>query len=355
MTRVPYQEACLGDADPASIFAIVNPSTCYPTCIGEAVTYGRRCKRIVAGHKVASAQRIVDKLAAGSSLAAAKSSKLYDIADLMLCYQHVGQSEDIVREWKEQLRDSSEAESEEKRATTGRGYETRDGGRRQATGADIDDLAEKIRMLQEELRRMKAAQQEDYVKTFPSTGKSSRYTPFTTSYSSSTGTGYSSTKREESEDEYEDEYEEDIAERQRREAKERAERIKEAARRKAEAAKLAEKRKWSSAWNRYDASWYALEDGRLKNPKLPWPVVSGEVSDVTASSVREFFRRAMPVDEDRFRLLTRELKRWHTDKLLSLVGQDVVSGGDKARIDVVTKTIVQLWKEAKLSKKQGES
>ena len=346
MTRAPYEHTSPGGWDAEMVFAIVNPLTGYPTCLGEAVTYGRRCKRIVAGHKVAAAQRMIDSLAHLSPLAASNSAKIHDIAEIMLCYQHGGQSHTLIHDWRQQLHQCCEAARRNEEAAAEKKYKARHSGRRTATADDIDDLADKIRMLQDELRRMKAEQQEDYGRKFSFYESNKPKPRYASSMpdSRASDSGYSSTEEEESEDE------EDIKARQLREARERAEKAKAEARRKGEADRLAEKRKWSNAWNRYDACWYAMEDGRLQHPRLPWPVLSGDVQDVTESSVRDFFKRAAPVEEDCFRLLTRELKRWHTDKLWSLVGKDAVLGPDRANIDLVTKTVVQLWKETKLSK-----
>lgn len=322
--------------DPDTVLEISNPSTGYPTCVGQAVTYGRRCKRVVAAYKVSSANCIGHDLSGLSPSAAAKDDRLYDVADIMLCYQHGHQAEKVVSQWRRELH----------RFSTASGAENIELPRFQSgkvpTKDDIQNLYEGIKKLQEELRRMKAAEATHSRKSSPS---------------SDTSTGRSSTRSTwdgadaETDTEENQETKEDLREKQKREAEKRAEKAKEEARQKAQAAKLAEEQKWSNAWSMYNAAWQNIELGRSKiSPRIPWPTLSGKAKDVTEASVREFFQRGPRTSEDRFLLFSQEAKRWHTDKLLSRFGREFVDGSEKENIDLVTRVIVQRWKEAKRSK-----
>ncbi|KAK0385637.1 hypothetical protein NLU13_6814 [Sarocladium strictum] len=284
--------------DPDAVFEITNPSTGYPTCVGQAVTCGRRCKRVVAGYNVLSANCIARDLAELSPSAAAGDDQLYHIAHIMLCYQHGHQAEELVSKWRRELHHcDSKSEAEPPLQTGGFHYED-----------DIKDLYEAIQKLQEQLRRIKAARQTHSEKSSPFNNPSTEYC----SKKSTWGQDDSETKTEET-----DETREDLREKQKREAKERADKAKEEARRSAQAAKLAEQLKWSNAWSLYNAAWENIELGRSRtSPRAPWPTLSGKAEDVSEASVREFFQRAP--------------------------GKDT--------IDLVTRVIVQRWKEAKGSR-----
>jgi hypothetical protein len=320
MKHTDYSKPMQRHWDPDTVFEINNPSTGSPTCVGQAVTCGRRCKRKVAGHRVSSANCIAHDLAELSPSAAAKDDQLYDIADSMLCYQHDHQAEELVSKWKRKLHRCGTKSAED----------------------DIQNLYEGIKKLQEELRRMKAAKQSR-------SRKSSPFNNTSTEHSSKNSTSGQEDAETDTEETYKTK--EDLREKQKREAKDRTEKAKEEARRSAQATKLAEEQKWSNAWSLYNAAWQNIELSRSKKPPgVPWPTMSGRAKDVNEASIQEFFQRAPGKTEDRFLLFSQEAKRWHTDKLLSRFGKEFVNGAEKENIDLVTRVIVQRWKEAKRSK-----
>lgn len=347
--------------DPDTVFEINNPSTGYPTCVGHAKTCGRRCRRVMAGSRVSSANCIAHDLAELSASAAAKDDQLYDIADSMLCWQHVHKAEEVVSKWKRQLHccgTKSKAEDSKMPRSKSDKVPIED---------DMQNLYEEIKKLQEELRKMKAERRTRSRMGSPFNKSSTEHSSRRSSWSrgdASTDTGESDTEEsdiEESETEESDaeesetsetyETKEDLRKKQKREAEERAERAKEEARRNIRAKKIAEDQKWSNAWSLYNEAWQDIELRRAKGSSgAPWPTLSGKAKDVTEASVQEFFQRAPRTTEDRFLLFSQEAKRWHTDKLLSRFGNEFVNGAEKENIDLVTRVIVQRWKEAKRNK-----
>lgn len=341
----PAPESC----KPHELFAITNPSSGYPTCIGEAVTYGRRCKRTVAGDKVSVATQLVGQLAEISPSAAAKSSAVGSIASHMLCWQHTHQHGQIVEGWKQALLDRAETEDECQSTKSSQPK------CRKPEDDDIESLASGIRILQEELRRMKAAKETGsrmrFSFDFSFDGAWTRASGRADAEAHSDGTDKAKEKAREQQRQEDAERKRQTEEQERkRKAKERLEKLKEDARRKAQAAKLAEEQKWSNAWTRYNDTWKAIEEGRCTPSKLPWPTLSGEASNLTEAGVREFYRRGPPASEDRFRLFSQETKRWHTDKLLSRFGKMVFDGAAKEDLDLVTRVTLLRWKEARLGR-----
>lgn len=142
-------------------------------------------------------------------------------------------------------------------------------------------------------------------------------------------------------------------EKKEREAKERAER----ARQKEEKRKQKRKNDWSDAWKRYENGWKSVDDtDNLSGSEIPWPTKSGLRRDLSESSVRQFFRRTAFVysfnnhAEELFQAMTKETKRWHSDKIQHRFGRDVFQSQYREDIDMVTKLIVVLWKEAKMGR-----
>ncbi|EEU36701.1 uncharacterized protein NECHADRAFT_86508 [Fusarium vanettenii 77-13-4] len=142
-------------------------------------------------------------------------------------------------------------------------------------------------------------------------------------------------------------------EKREREAKQRAE----LARQKEELRKLERRHEWSDAWKRYENGWKSADDtDNLGGNKIPWPTKSGLRQDLSESSVRQFFQKTAFVyssndhAEELFQTMTKETKRWHSDKIQHRFRRDIFQSKYREDIDMVTKLIVVLWKEAKMGR-----
>ena len=51
--------------------------------------------------------------------------------------------------------------------------------------------------------------------------------------------------------------------------------------------------------------------------------------------------------EARFRMMNIENKRWHTDKIMSRFGREVMVGEHKDALNTISRVVIELWKEAK--------
>lgn len=138
-----------------------------------------------------------------------------------------------------------------------------------------------------------------------------------------------------------------------RDAKERAER----ARQKEGQRKQQRRIEWSDAWKRYENGWTSVDDpDNLSGSEIPWPTKSGLRQDLSESSVRQFFRETAFTyssndhAEELFQTMSKETKRWHSDKIQHRFGQDIFQSQYGKDIDMVTKLIVVLWKEAKMGR-----
>jgi hypothetical protein len=166
--------------------------------------------------------------------------------------------------------------------------------------------------------------------------------------------------RQEREEKQRKEREEKI--RQEREAKERETREYNTRQRAKKAAQEREQlaREWTDAWSRYNTAWEAIETS--KKPaipdNIPWPVKSGRFIQVNESNVRQFYQKAVPTHlaqdpaEEMFRVISNENKRWHTDKLTSRFGSDIVKGEYRDALNMITKLMINLRTEAKIGRKQ---
>lgn len=79
---------------------------------------------------------------------------------------------------------------------------------------------------------------------------------------------------------------------------------------------------------------------------------------MTVENVSEFFKNAAPLqqaaqlEEEMFRLMSKENKRWHTDKIMSRFGRGILQAPCGAALDLMSKLMVKLWKEAKMQRKR---
>ncbi|KAK4031292.1 putative reticulocyte-binding protein 2 like protein a protein [Parachaetomium inaequale] len=313
----------MGVPNPDVIFNLMNPDRGYDTCTGEACTYGRRCRRRVASARMASARSLLYKLTTEDPTMASKSADLKAAAELTLCYQHTGQILELMREWRARLL---------LYAASAAGSSTNTGGQSsQKERAEKQRTEEETRRKQDKKRREEKARREE-----------------------------EQARREKEKAEADERKARQKAE-ERRKKQQRAEESsgnqQQKSQRRAEE-REAEKQEWADAWRRYCNGWMLLETGKTQATpsEIPWPVKSGSWQDVSESSVRYFFCKAVPVHladhqgEEMYRTICNENKRWHTDKITCRFGPGILKGPYGDAMSMIAKLMVQVRIKAKMAR-----
>jgi hypothetical protein len=100
------------------------------------------------------------------------------------------------------------------------------------------------------------------------------------------------------------------------------------------------------------------DGSQLRPEMIPWPVQSGRWEDVTEFNVTEFFSRGMVIPETpesgelRFKAISAENLRWHTDKVMSKFGSDIFESPYEPALNCIARILVGLWKEARESRRR---
>ncbi|KAI1492467.1 hypothetical protein F5X96DRAFT_626449 [Biscogniauxia mediterranea] len=107
---------------------------------------------------------------------------------------------------------------------------------------------------------------------------------------------------------------------------------------------------WRAAWEKYNKTWDSDRAAAVAN--IPWPVKLGFRGEVNEASVELFFAKAPPEESRataraRFDLVNRELRRWHTDKVMHHLGLEVVNSLTRDALNTVAKVLVELRKDAR--------
>ena len=289
------------------IISLTNPDKGYPTCVGYAKTCHRRCQRVVSAQRVAAAAATVAKI---KGLGSKTSSRLRRVADDMLCWQHDHQVEDVSSSWMEEGEEAF-------------------GGSYEYDWDALYDEMERLRRLFEEYE----AQQRSYTKhksrtrhsqsrTGPNKEEEHKYKP--ESFTADQGKEQPRAKEDKkttpspSDTKY----------------------------------KRSERQEWDDTWDKYIGKWASLDaDPENKDVKIPWPTRSGKLGDVNEANIRQFFRQGPQAQsmsgEERFRMMNIENKRWHTDKIMSRFGREVMVGEHKDALNTISRVVIELWKEAK--------
>lgn len=287
------------------IISLTNPDRGHPTCVGYAKTCGRRCQRVVSAQRVAAASVTVAQM---KGFDMQTSSRLRDIASEMLCWQHGNQIGHVSTCWVEKGEQAF-----------GRPY-------------DWDALYEQMERLRRLFEEYEAQQKSN-----------SRQKTRTRHSQSRTGPKVNEEHKCKPESFTADEGKEQPRAKEDRKATQKPPRTK---------YEWSERQEWDDTWERYVGKWASLDaEPENKDVKIPWPTLSGKLRDVNETNVRQFFRQGPPAEqksgEARFRVMNVENKRWHTDKIMSRFGREVMVGEHKDALNTISRVVVELWKEAK--------
>jgi hypothetical protein len=98
------------------------------------------------------------------------------------------------------------------------------------------------------------------------------------------------------------------------------------------------------AWSNYQQKWV---DFRASAPSvgtirdvMPWPVLSGSYSDVKASTVKEFYEKAIPSDADMVKVMRKECLKWHPDKVYRMTQVSMFTDADLMVIDMIGRQVI---------------
>ncbi|KAI8963927.1 hypothetical protein F5Y11DRAFT_317866 [Daldinia sp. FL1419] len=370
--------------NPELVLGLVNHSKGRITCIGFAKTAGRRCRRDIAEVKVNGAEYILRQLAMESASRAAVSLELQTAAREMLCWQHKKDLLDELAKWRSYLnRWASEHEKESPSSTDTESDVDADNGTNawypEYTFDGLQNhlyeiLREYQKMEEERAKRAEAGrrckmeeqrrqeeqkrkeEQERKRKEEEEKEKERRRREEQRRWYE-----YEQKRREEEERRWQEELkrQEEEWKRRQEESRERAfrERVrlaKEERERKEREKVQKEAEEWRSSWDRYSSAW---SNGTHMIPgSIPWPVKSGQRSDVNETNIKLFFAKAPPeplVDsgEKRYKFINAENMRWHTDKVMQRFGQDVVYGPSRTALNTVAKVMIELRQEAQKTRR----
>ncbi|KAI1502703.1 hypothetical protein F5X99DRAFT_149683 [Biscogniauxia marginata] len=384
--------------DPETVLELTNPLKGCVTCIGYAPSRGRRCQNRIAANSISYALSIVNKLALKNAYKAAASPQLESAVTCLLCTRfHKNQATDVVKGWRSKLEylaarneranssshisDETSTESEESDNDSSDDddddddddYDNKNDNKSAGGGQSIDEVLEMLKEIREtvaELKRENAKLKKDVkVKFEPEEGDQFLVRKAEVDHQKRVGEARRR-QEEEEEEKCRQERQKRRDEEARRQEQERRRREEEeavvAARTRAfqERARLARQRRereqkekaekeaaeWRASWEEYTKGW----DGgsRLTAISIPWPVKSGFWWDVTEANVRLFFAKAPPEElraspRARLNLVNRELRRWHTDKVMQKLGSGVANGFIKSTLDAVAMVLVELRKDAR--------
>ncbi|RKF64791.1 hypothetical protein OnM2_016049 [Erysiphe neolycopersici] len=109
---------------------------------------------------------------------------------------------------------------------------------------------------------------------------------------------------------------------------------------------------WSQKWNDYLMRWNLLEKDGSKEiaiASIPWPVASGERSDINLEEIKRFFAYGptggQPNETQLKKLLKSERVRWHPDKIQQKLGGQEVNKSILQASTFVFQVIDKLWSQ----------
>ncbi|KAI1098078.1 hypothetical protein F4804DRAFT_346640 [Jackrogersella minutella] len=320
----PYPSSTMKRWDPETILELTNPARDDITCVGRLKGGGRRCQRHMARSKAMHACSILNKLACDSASKAKESPVLREAVDILLCWQHDYQTSTVLKQWNSKL--DSWATSHESRDSSSTAYTKPYVKEESMENLSTEELGNLLRQMQENLARIQAEmRQRDWERQREPERQRKE----------------EEQRRKEEQERKEEQGQKE--ENEKREQKARDEAFRERARlkrekREREAREKAEKEaaEWRDTWQRY------FKKCNMK---------SGLQSDVNEANVKLFFAKAPPKElvdsgEKRFKLMSAENKRWHTDKVMQRFGPDVVNGAAKNALVIVATVVIKLRQEA---------
>jgi hypothetical protein len=128
--------------------------------------------------------------------------------------------------------------------------------------------------------------------------------------------------------------------------RQRAQKVREEREREKREREQKEREEWDQSWKKYQELWVHFKASapgeRNVQDAIPWPVKSGSYRDVTASKVKEFLERAVPMDAHRAKLLRKECLKWHPDMICRLLRGYQLTEVNQMMVDMICRVVTDL-------------
>ncbi|KAI1143812.1 hypothetical protein F5Y05DRAFT_7049 [Hypoxylon sp. FL0543] len=372
MFKTPYPSSSSQKWDPEVVLELANEDSTYPsvTCKGWATSRNRRCQRVPAQHKITCARGILNRLARKSASKAAGSPELRDAAELLLCWQHESQLAGLLKQWRTELEDWDEDQKDDDLPSVTSNKPLDDKTRvkkEEAEDLSAEQLRKMMKQMQENLDRLDAelrrrggnhterdSKQEEDERRSREEERRRQEEEKKRKQEAEEKRRQEEQRRKEEEEKRKEEAREKAYKERVRAFREKVRLEKEARDREAQRKLEKEAAEWSAAWKHYSNTWDKC--GNVSVASMPWPVKSGLQSDVNEANVRLFFAKAAPEEsvnspDKRFKFISAENKRWHTDKVMQRFGPDAVNGDAKVVLGIIAKVLIELRQDARKGRK----
>lgn len=358
----PLRSTTTQDLDLDEVLQLINADSGSFTCVAEALTQHRRCRRHNAQWKYAAIKDLICRLPQVDGASTELRRILYQIADLSVCYigTHQQQKTQIVERWYQAL--VTEKKTAEKPAA-------------EPCSAE-DDLLEELRRLRREnaeLRRREADLRH------PSSSSSTSRIGLLDEQTETSNKDRQrqsqeerlrneqtrreqrdrekaqreKARKEEARRQAQREREQQGADaqqrREREDARRRGEELRQRREREARTRREEEANSWNDAWARYERDWANLAHidtmtlAESVKDSLPWPVKDGRWQDVDEANVYAFLRHAPKSawqDPDDFlAVLKAQARRWHPDRIGRQFPTCIADGEVGGLVTLVTQVV----------------
>jgi hypothetical protein len=375
--------------DPSKTLEVINPDNDSLTCNGHAPSQGRRCRNVIRADNRALIMRTLDEIAYLPPDSPAVMSRLRAIVGPALCVRnHQGQADILIMNWQRKVRLVKSQAGERKPAKV---VQT---GRLQKPALDIgiseaEEQLKEIREVLESLRERMDSQRhqsQEYEGSLEDCQEEARRrrderTKETRRMENERVEKERLEAKRLADEKIEDEekkrqeneraakerlrqraqklHEERERERERLEKErlakekiEKKEKKRQQAQREMRGKEQKEREEWNQLWANYQENWacFKASDPNIRHGNIrdaiPWPVKSGSYRDANSSTVREFFEKAHPKDQDIVKLMRKECLKWHPDKRHLWLPDSQINNVDTMLVEMICRVITDLMNKS---------
>lgn len=380
--------------NPFETLDIINPDRHCITCVGYAPSQGRRCRNPIQATNRDLITRTLNEVACLPPDSPEVISRLRAIAEPALCIRyHQNQATQVVMDWQRKIKSLKPNVRRPAQATQGsRQYEAARDQERKDLLAQLEEIREALAKMQEERdsarrhssayeereereeRAAKARQDEEFrrwmneenvrearrkeserleserlAKQKREKEEKERLTKEKEKAKSEKEEKERQAKAQAEKEEKQRREREDAAANNER-IRQRAQKLREQREREKREKEQSERDEWDQRWTKYQKSWVQFRavasgarTGELRDA-IPWPVKSGAYHDAQASNVREFFRKAVPKEEEMAKFMRRECLNWHPDQRRTWLGDVKLGEVEKMVVDMVFLVVSELMR-----------
>jgi hypothetical protein len=380
--------------NPSKTLGIINMDSGYQciTCIGYAPSQGRRCRNPIKNDNREFIMETLDDIAYLHPDSPAVTSRLRAIAGPALCVRyHQNQAETVVMQWqrklqqlpqigerkptkpiqrnkkqefiqdqsvenvKEQLREARELLAKLQGEINNQRHQDQGSERREEQGAKDRQEEERKRRRSEKREREARRQEKDRLEQELLEKERLEKERLEKKRLEKKRLEKKRLEKERLEKERLDKERREREEEERRERdqtaknermRQRAQKVREEREREKREREQKEREEWDQSWKKYQELWVHFKASapgeRNVQDAIPWPVKSGSYRDVTASKVKEFLERAVPMDAHRAKLLRKECLKWHPDMICRLLRGYHLTEVNQMMVDMICRVVTDL-------------